>query len=113
MPLEWLLNCLLSLPGLHARANTYARTNRYETKKQRREGGVQKLLDQLPPDTIIINPEELATVDRTPQEVLMRERKRVRARGRAYVPIRTTLSSFVSNACQPWLTPHTTCFCQC
>ena len=52
-------------------------TKRYETKKQRREAGVHKLLDQLPPDTIVLNPEEIGTVDRTPQEVLMRERKLV------------------------------------
>ena len=62
------------LPG----SVTFASAPRYETRKQRREGGVQKLLDQLPPDTIVLNPDEIATVDRTPQEVIMRERKLAR-----------------------------------
>mmetsp|Transcript_8489 Transcript_8489/g.24334 ORF Transcript_8489/g.24334 Transcript_8489/m.24334 type:complete len:556 (-) Transcript_8489:100-1767(-) len=43
--------------------------NPYQTKKQRREAEVAHLLDKLQPDTIVLNPETIGTVQRTPVEV--------------------------------------------
>jgi U3 small nucleolar RNA-associated protein 7 len=67
--------CSMVVPGSGEPNYDAFEANPYQTTKQRRETGVHKLLDQLPPDTIMLNPDELGTVDRTPQEMLMRERK--------------------------------------
>lgn len=41
--------------------------NPYETKKQRREGEIRQLLDKLAPETIVLNPEEIGGVKKTPR----------------------------------------------
>lgn len=45
------------------------------TKKQRREGEVQKLLDKIPADTISLNPNVIGTIDKASKEVIAKERK--------------------------------------
>ena len=50
--------------------------NPFETNKQRRENTVQNLLDKLQPEMIQLNPNNVGRVDRTPQEILMMERKK-------------------------------------
>ena len=47
------------IPGAgEANIDTYE-LNPYETTKQRRERNVQKLLDKLRPEQIVLNPDEL------------------------------------------------------
>jgi len=49
--------------------------NVFETKKQRREAEVVKLLDKLPADTISVNPTVVGTIDKASKEVIESEKK--------------------------------------
>jgi U3 small nucleolar RNA-associated protein 7 len=56
------------VPGSgEAHIDTFA-ANPYETKKQRREATVQKLLDKIQPSMIVLNPDTIGTVTSTSQE---------------------------------------------
>eukprot|EP00188_Purpureofilum_apyrenoidigerum_P000279 Plantae.Rhodophyta-Purpureofilum_apyrenoidigerum.ctg11125.p1 GENE.Plantae.Rhodophyta-Purpureofilum_apyrenoidigerum.ctg11125~~Plantae.Rhodophyta-Purpureofilum_apyrenoidigerum.ctg11125.p1 ORF type:complete len:559 (-),score=83.46 Plantae.Rhodophyta-Purpureofilum_apyrenoidigerum.ctg11125:474-2048(-) len=50
--------------------------NPYETAKQRREREVSNLLEKLPPETIMLDPTAIGTVDKDPRERLMEIRKK-------------------------------------
>ena len=49
--------------------------NPYASTKQKRESQVQKLLEKLPPSSIVLRPEEIGTVARTSRDVQMRQHK--------------------------------------
>ena len=49
--------------------------NPYANTKQKRESQVQKLLEKLPPSSIVLRPEEIGAMARTPHDVQMRERE--------------------------------------
>ena len=49
--------------------------NPYQTKRQRQEQEVQRLLEKLPPDTIMLNPNEIGTVDKASEDVIQAEEK--------------------------------------
>lgn len=49
--------------------------NPYQTKRQRQEQEVQRLLEKLPPETIMLNPGEIGTVDKASEDVIQAEEK--------------------------------------
>ena len=49
--------------------------NPFQSKRQRQEVEVKALLDKLPPDSIVVNPHEIGTVDKAEKEVIEAEEK--------------------------------------
>lgn len=65
----------IAVPGSGVPYYDTFENNPFETKKQKREGLVHKLLDRLPPETITIDPNVLGNIDKTERQVLDQEDK--------------------------------------
>lgn len=60
----------IAVPGSGVPFYDTFENNPFESKKQKREALVHKLLDKLPPETITIDPNVLGNIDRTEKEQL-------------------------------------------
>lgn len=65
----------ISVPGSGFANYDSFEANPFESKRQRQEKEVHSLLEKLQPDTIIMNPQEFATVDKAAPEVIEAEMK--------------------------------------
>ena len=63
----------ISIPGSGVPYYDTFESNPFETKKQKKEALVHKLLDKLPPETITIDPNVLGNIDKTKREVHQEE----------------------------------------
>lgn len=55
----------IAIPGSGVPYYDTFENNPFETKKQKRESLVHKLLDKLPPETITVDPNVLGNIDKT------------------------------------------------
>ena len=65
----------LCVPGAGIANFDSLEVNPFASKRQRQETEVRSLLDKLPPDTIIINPHEIGTIDKAEKSVIEAEEK--------------------------------------
>src|SRR5574343_277546 len=65
----------LCVPGAGIANFDSLEVNPFQSKRQRQEVEVKALLDKLPPDSIVLNPHEIGTVDKAEKEVIIAEEK--------------------------------------
>ena len=67
--------CSIAVPGSGVPYYDTFENNPFESKSQKRESLVHKLLDKLPPETITVDPNVLGNMDKTKREILEKEEK--------------------------------------
>lgn len=65
----------LCVPGAGIANFDSLEVNPFASKRQRQEQEIRSLLDKLPPDTIVVNPHEIGTIDKAEKSVIEAEEK--------------------------------------